>query len=98
MKFVAGGLETDSEREISVGTVENVAVEIFEKFDYVALGHLHNPNALNNEKIKYSGSPLAYSFSEAKNTKGYRLVDISKDNLNEEFIELKQKRKMHNVL
>ena len=74
--FVAGGLETDSEREISVGTVENVAVEIFEKFDYVALGHLHNPNALNNEKIKYSGSPLAYSFSEAKNTKGYRLVDI----------------------
>ena len=96
--FVAGGLETDSEREISVGTVENVAVEIFEKFDYVALGHLHNPNALNNEKIKYSGSPLAYSFSEAKNTKGYRLVDISKDNLNEEFIELKQKRKMHNVV
>ena len=96
--FVAGGLETDSEREISVGTVENVAVEIFEKFDYVALGHLHNPNALNNEKIKYSGSPLPYSFSEAKNTKGYRLVEISKDNLNEEFIELKQKRKMHNVV
>ncbi len=96
--FVAGGLETDSEREISVGTVENVAVEIFEKFDYVALGHLHNPNALGNEKIKYSGSPLAYSFSEAKNTKGYRLVDISKNNLKEEFIELQQKRKMHNVV
>ena len=96
--FVAGGLETDSEREISVGTVENVAVEIFEKFDYVALGHLHNPNALNNKNIKYSGSPLAYSFSEAKNTKGYRLVDISKNNLKEEFIELKQKRKMHNVV
>lgn len=96
--FVAGGLETDSEREISVGTVENVAVEIFEKFDYVALGHLHNPNALNNENIKYSGSPLAYSFSEAKNIKGYRLVDVSKNNLKEEFIELKQKRKMHNVV
>ena len=76
--FVSGGLETDSEREISVGTVENVAVEIFEKFDYVALGHLHNPNAIKEERIKYSGSPMAYSFSEAPQTNGMRLVELTK--------------------
>ena len=95
--FVSGGLETDSEREISVGTVENVAVEIFEKFDYVALGHLHNPNAIKEERIKYSGSPMAYSFSEATQTKGMRLVELTKEIFTEEFISLEQKRRLHNI-
>ena len=95
--FVSGGLETDSEREISVGTVENVAVEIFEKFDYIALGHLHNPNAIKEERIKYSGSPMAYSFSEATQTKGMRLVELTKEIFTEEFISLEQKRKLHNI-
>ena len=95
--FVSGGLETDSEREISVGTVENVAVEIFEKFDYVALGHLHNPNAIKEERIKYSGSPMAYSFSEATQTKGMRLVELTKEIFTEEFISLEQKRKLYNI-
>ena len=95
--FVSGGLETDSEREISVGTVENIAVEIFEKFDYVALGHLHNPNAIKEERIKYSGSPMAYSFSEATQTKGMRLVELTKEIFTEEFISLEQKRKLHNI-
>lgn len=95
--FVSGGLETDSEREISVGTVENVAVEIFEKFDYVALGHLHNPNAIKEERIKYSGSPMSYSFSEATQTKGMRLVELTKEIFTEEFISLEQKRKLHNI-
>ena len=95
--FVSGGLETDSEREISVGTVENVAVEIFDRFDYVALGHLHNPNAINEERLKYSGSPMAYSFSEASQTKGMRLVKVTKESYNEEFIPLKPKRKLHNI-
>ena len=95
--FVSGGLETDSEREISVGTVENVAVGIFEKFDYVALGHLHNPNAIKEKRIKYSGSPMAYSFSEATQTKGMRLVELTKEIFTEEFISLEQKRKLHNI-
>ena len=95
--FVSGGLETDSEREISVGTVENVAVEIFEKFDYVALGHLHNPNAIKEERIKYSGSPMAYSFSEATQIKGMRLIELTKEIFTEEFISLEQKRKLHNI-
>ena len=95
--FVSGGLETDSEREISVGTVENVAVEVFDKFDYVALGHLHNPNAVNEERLKYSGSPMAYSFSEASQTKGMRLIEVTKESYSEDFIPLKQKRKLHNI-
>ena len=95
--FVSGGLETDSEREISVGTVENVAVEVFDRFDYVALGHLHNPNAINEERLKYSGSPMAYSFSEASQTKGIRLIEVKKESYSEEFIPLKQKRKLHNI-
>ena len=95
--FVSGGLETDSEREISVGTVENVAVEVFDKFDYVALGHIHNPNAINEERLKYSGSPMAYSFSEASQTKGMRLIEVTKESYSEEFIPLKQKRKLHNI-
>ena len=95
--FVSGGLETDSEREISVGTVENVAVEVFDKFDYVALGHLHNPNAINEERLKYSGSPMAYSFSEASQTKGMRLIEATKESYSEEFIPLKQKRKLRNI-
>ena len=95
--FVSGGLETDSEREISVGTVENVAVEVFDKFDYVALGHLHNPNAIKETRLKYSGSPMAYSFSEASQIKGMRLIEVTKECYSEEFIPLKQKRKLHNI-
>ena len=95
--FVSGGLETDSEREISVGTVENVVVEVFDKFDYVALGHLHNPNAIKETRLKYSGSPMAYSFSEASQTKGMRLIEVTKESYSEEFIPLKQKRKLHNI-
>ena len=95
--FVSGGLETDSEREIAVGTVENVAVEVFDKFDYVALGHLHNPNAIKETRLKYSGSPMAYSFSEASQTKGMRLIEVTKESYSEEFIPLKQKRKLHNI-
>ena len=95
--FVSGGLETDSEREISVGTVENVAVGVFDRFDYVALGHLHNPNAIKETRLKYSGSPMAYSFSEASQTKGMRLIEVTKECYSEEFIPLKQKRKLHNI-
>ena len=96
--FVAGAEPTDSEREISIGTVENVGVNIFEKFDYVALGHLHNPNALNEERIKYSGSPLAYSFSESNQGKGVRLINLTKEKFEDRFIPIKQKRKMHNIV
>lgn len=73
--FVTGGEPSDSERDISVGGVSHVPVSVFDGVDYVALGHLHGRQRLT-ERVRYSGSPLAYSFSEARHRKGSWLVDI----------------------
>ena len=62
--FVTGGVGSDSERTIAVGGVEQVPGSVFDGVDYVALGHLHGPQRLA-EHLRYSGSPLAYSFSES---------------------------------
>ena len=62
--FVAGGLASDSERDIAVGGVSVVPVDLFAGIDYTALGHLHGRATLA-ESVRYSGSPVAYSFSEA---------------------------------
>jgi exonuclease SbcD len=76
--FVAGGQASESERDISVGGVSRVAASVFEGADYVALGHLHGAQTLT-DGIRYSGSPLAYSFSEHDQTKGSWLVDLGPD-------------------
>jgi exonuclease SbcD len=73
--WVAGGASSESERDISVGGVGQVAAAGFAGADYVALGHLHGPQALT-DSMRYSGSPLAYSFSEAGQQKGSWLVDL----------------------
>jgi len=73
--FVAGCVPSDSERDISVGGVSMVSSSVFDGVDYVALGHLHGPHVLDDH-IRYSGSPLAYSFSETGQRKGSWLVDI----------------------
>lgn len=73
--FVTGGTPSDSERDISVGGVSNVGVDTFAGVDYVALGHLHGRQTLT-DAVRYSGSPLAYSFSEATHRKGSWLVDL----------------------
>ncbi|MGZ5398503.1 MAG: exonuclease SbcCD subunit D [Nocardioides sp.] len=73
--FVAGCAPSDSERDISVGGVSMVSSSVFDGVDYVALGHLHGPHVLD-DRIRYSGSPLAYSFSEAGQRKGSWLVDL----------------------
>lgn len=78
--FVSGGKATDSERTIAVGGVEHVAAEVFEGADYVALGHLHGPQTLA-DGLRYSGSPLAYSFSEAAQRKSVWLVDFDEAGL-----------------
>src|SRR3954451_4951404 len=75
--FVAGGLPSDSERDISVGGVSVVTSELFDGISYTALGHLHG-RAVLSEALRYSGSPLAYSFSEAAHTKGSWLVDLGR--------------------
>lgn len=81
--FVAGQTpvdESDSERDISVGGVSRVPTTLFDDIDYVALGHLHGSHTLT-ESVRYSGSPLAYSFSETNHTKGSWLVDLDANGL-----------------
>jgi len=74
--FVRGGEPSESERDISVGGVCDVPLGVLEGFDYVALGHLHGRQTLA-EGVRYSGSPLAYSFSEQHHTKGSWLVELT---------------------
>ncbi|WNO75884.1 exonuclease SbcCD subunit D [Streptomyces sp. AM8-1-1] len=73
--FVAGGQESDSERDITVGGVAAVPAGVFDGVDYAALGHLHGAQTIT-ERVRYSGSPLAYSFSEASHRKTMWLVDL----------------------
>lgn len=73
--FVAGGEACASERDITVGGVASVPVDTFHGVDYVALGHLHGCQTLS-ERVRYSGSPLGYSFSEEHHRKSMWLVDI----------------------
>lgn len=73
--FVTGGAGCDSERDITAGGVEAVPAALFDGFDYVALGHLHGCQTIN-ERVRYSGSPLAYSFSEEHHRKSMWLVDL----------------------
>jgi exonuclease SbcD len=77
--FVAGGLGSDSERELSVGQVDRVSVETFAGFDYVALGHLHGSQQLDGPRLAYSGTPLPYSFSEERHRKSVRIVELAAD-------------------
>lgn len=74
--FLQDGLESDSERLLQVGGARPVACARFDGFHYVALGHLHRPQDLGGGRLRYSGSPLAYSFSEAGQTKSVTLVEM----------------------
>ncbi|MGW0911961.1 exonuclease SbcCD subunit D [Streptomyces sp. NPDC002784] len=73
--FVTGGEVSDSERDITVGGVAVVPAGVFDGVDYAALGHLHGCQTIT-ERVRYSGSPLAYSFSEADHRKTMWLVDL----------------------
>ncbi|MFJ9577200.1 exonuclease SbcCD subunit D [Streptomyces sp. NPDC101191] len=76
--FVAGGEASDSERDITVGGVAAVPAGVFDGVDYVALGHLHGSQTLT-PRIRYSGSPLAYSFSETTHRKTMWLIELGPD-------------------
>jgi DNA repair protein SbcD/Mre11 len=78
--FVTGAAASDSERDISVGGVSQVGLATFNGIDYVALGHLHGRHTLR-DSVRYSGSPLAYSFSESAHRKGSWLVELGPDGL-----------------
>lgn len=74
--FVAGGAESASERDLSVGGVAHVPASVFSGVDYVALGHLHGPQRVG-DNARYAGSPIAFSFSEQSHTKSVVVVDVA---------------------
>lgn len=77
--FVTGESEpirSDSETRTSVGTIEQISYKVFDQFDYVALGHLHCPQHIGKETIRYAGSPLRYSVDEIAQEKSFTIVDI----------------------
>lgn len=74
-QFVTGGARSGSE-ELSVGGTDNVDSGVFAPFDYVALGHLHGAQHIGSETIRYAGSPLKYSFSEARQHKSVTVVTL----------------------
>ncbi|MGD0556980.1 MAG: exonuclease SbcCD subunit D [Streptosporangiaceae bacterium] len=78
--WIAGGEPSESEREIAVGGVGQVPLSVFDGFSYVALGHLHGQQTLA-EHLRYSGSPLPYSFSEANHNKGSWLAELDASGL-----------------
>lgn len=93
-QFVVGSSRSDSE-EISVGGTDEVDVAVFDNFDYVALGHLHRPQNCTESRVRYSGSPLKYSFSEAKDTKSVTVVELyEKGNLNVRTVPIPYLRDM----
>ena len=93
-QFVRGADRCDSE-EVSVGGIDEVSVENFKRFDYVALGHLHSPQHIKSEFVRYSGTPLKYSFSEAKHQKTALIVDMKeKGNITLEKVPLIPKHDM----
>ncbi len=93
-QFVTGALRTDSE-EISVGGTDNVDATVFKDFDYVALGHIHRAQKCLSENIRYCGTPLKYSFSEAKDCKSVTVLELKeKGSVLIKTVELKPLRDM----
>ena len=74
-QFVTGAKRCESE-EITVGGLDNVDSSVFDKFDYTALGHIHTPQTAGKDTIRYCGTPLKYSFSEASDKKSVTILDI----------------------
>lgn len=93
-QFVTGATRSDSE-EVSVGGSDNVDASVFADFDYVALGHIHRAQKCGSEYIRYSGTPLKYSFSEARDNKTVTVLNLKeKGQTDLEFIPLTPKRDM----
>lgn len=93
-KYEVAELEiSESERPLSIGGTDLIDGNIFNDFDYVALGHLHGRQKIGREEMRYSGSPLKYSFSEVNHKKGVNILDIGEDkNINIDFKKLKPLR------
>ena len=75
-QFITGAVTCDSE-QVSVGGLDNVDATLFNRFDYVALGHIHKPQTVLRPEVRYCGTPLKYSFSEADSKKSVTVVDLN---------------------
>ena len=96
-QFVTGAEKCESE-EISVGGSDNVDASVFDAFDYVALGHIHGPQNIGSERVRYCGTPLKYSFSEAKHKKSVTVVEMGeKGSLKIRTVALEPKRDMREI-
>lgn len=96
-QFVTGAMRCESE-EVSVGGLDNVDASVFDDFDYVALGHIHSPQAVGKEQVRYCGTPLKYSFSEAGQEKSITVVELKeKGNTQITFIPLHPLRDMRKI-
>ena len=96
-QFVVGAMRCDSE-EINVGGIDQIEVYVFSDFDYVALGHIHSPQNVGGQKIRYCGTPLKYSFSEAGQQKSVTIVELwEKGTLDVREIPLKPLRDMRKL-
>ena len=74
-QFVTGAVKCDSE-DVNVGGLDNIGAEVFAPFDYVALGHIHSPQNVGSERIRYCGTPLKYSFSECGQEKSITVIEL----------------------
>lgn len=93
-QFVTGAARSESE-DISVGGTDNVDASVFDGFDYVALGHLHSPQNCGSQRIRYCGTPLKYSFSEASDHKSVTVAELGeKGSLTVRTVPLVPKRDM----
>lgn len=96
-QFVTGAELSESE-DIMVGGTDNVSGEVFDGFDYVALGHIHREQTVGKDNIRYCGTPLKYSFSEAKNIKSVTILDFNdKGNIEYSKIPLTPLRDMREI-
>lgn len=96
--FAAGSLRSESETPVEVGGLDSVPLDLLEVFDYVALGHLHDKNAIRkNERIQYSGALLKYSLSEEKQEKGVRIVEIGPSEFTNKFIPIEPLRDVKKI-
>lgn len=96
--FVAGGIESESERPLSVGGSTQVDWHVFEDFHYTMLGHLHRPQFIGRPNIRYSGSLLKYSFDECAHYKGIDIVTIDQNgDTNCRSVHLQPRREMRIV-
>lgn len=96
-QFITGGETCDSE-EFAVGGLDNISGEVFDSFDYAALGHLHGAQRVGKDTVRYSGSPLKYSFSEANHKKSVTIVDMEQQGaVSIKIVPLNQPHDMRDV-